>query len=142
MKSSYFFRFKIVVVLGATIVERKAFCHCDKLEKIALPNSLLEVGANAFSWCPKLKFLIIPRSVEKIYAQEGCYDEESDKVSLNLAVLNNDITWLGTDIGEREGYFMVNLFSNKGSATDLMSKTAIGDHGDLNDFAQLANQKV
>ena len=128
---------KTVVILGANTIGWRAFSHCDRLEKVALPNTLEELGRSAFSWCGKLKFLIVPKSVKRICVQSGGLDEETDIVSLNMAVLNDHVEWLDAEAGKHEGYFLCNLFSNKGSSTDVISKLAIGDHGDLSDFSQM-----
>jgi hypothetical protein len=48
-----------------------AFCHCDKLESITIPDGVTHIGKCAFWNCEKLKDVIIPESV--VYIGEDAF---------------------------------------------------------------------
>ena len=66
-----------------------AFCGCESLQSVTIPNSVTSIGYEAFSGCESLQSVTIPNSVTKIgdYAFSGCthLDEPS---RLRLKELN------------------------------------------------------
>ncbi|MGN1138423.1 MAG: leucine-rich repeat protein [Ruminococcus sp.] len=57
-----------------TAVCSDAFYECDYLEKVTLPDSILEIGSNAFDSCTSLKTICLGNSVTRIGAGafSGC----------------------------------------------------------------------
>ena len=46
-----------------------AFCNCESLKEVNLPNTLVEIGMCAFSGCGSLSEIIIPANVKSIGPQ-------------------------------------------------------------------------
>ncbi len=69
-----------------------AFCGQQTLEKITLPDGLLEIGCNAFMDCRKLREIYVPKGVTEIKANtfDNC-------LSLAKIVLPDGIKSLGYD---------------------------------------------
>ena len=57
-----------------TLIAARAFCGCDKLEKIELPNTLASIEEKAFAYCSRLRSVRLPSSLTTINAGvfEGC----------------------------------------------------------------------
>lgn len=55
-------------------IGREAFCECDGLTSVALPNTVTKIESMAFYRCEKLKSISMPNSVKEIglYAFSGC----------------------------------------------------------------------
>ena len=74
-----------------------AFCYCNSLENIELPNSVASIGDYAFYYCESLKNIKIPSSVKDIglNAFNYCYylnievDENNEVYSSEDGVLYN-----------------------------------------------------
>lgn len=64
---------------GATNIGNYAFCDCDRLTNIVIPNSVTNIGNRAFYGCSKLTNAIIPDSVTSIgeYSFYGCISQTS-----------------------------------------------------------------
>lgn len=62
---------EVVVPEGVTAIGGWAFSCCG-IEKVHLPDSLIEIGANAFFGCFSLAYIKIPESVRKIGANCFC----------------------------------------------------------------------
>ncbi len=57
-----------------TEISQDAFCSCDSLTSINIPDSVTEIGEKAFLFCSGLTSISIPDSVTMIgsWAFEGC----------------------------------------------------------------------
>lgn len=51
---------------GTKVICRAAFCNCESLKKIIIPDGLVSIGRSAFSHCSSLSHVNIPRSVTSI----------------------------------------------------------------------------
>ena len=49
-----------------TSINREAFCNCDELTSVTIPNSVTSIGINAFYGCTGLTSVTIPNSVTSI----------------------------------------------------------------------------
>ena len=51
-----------------------AFCYCDSLTSVVIPDSVTEIGSHAFAACYNLTSVVIPDSVTEIgaWAFNGC----------------------------------------------------------------------
>jgi hypothetical protein len=57
---------EIVFVADVTTIGDSAFCGCETLEQIIIPDSTTEIGEYAFSDCENLTSIEIPESITKI----------------------------------------------------------------------------
>lgn len=58
---------KVCTVKDGTVkIGAYAFCQCDKLEEVQLPETVTEIGDHAFNYCKNLCNVNIPNSVTKI----------------------------------------------------------------------------
>ncbi len=67
-----------------------AFAGCDSIERVVLPESIIEIGEGAFSGCSNLKEINIPDSVTKI--GDSAFHRCSSLEEINLP---NSITEIG-----------------------------------------------
>lgn len=70
--------YKLTLLKGSDILEDYAFCDCEDLASISLPENIKSIGRYAFNNCQNLKVLDIPSSVLTIgnSAFENCYSLE------------------------------------------------------------------
>lgn len=70
--------YKLTLLKGSDILEDYAFCDCEDLASISLPENIKSIGRYAFDNCQNLKVLDIPSSVLTIgnSAFENCYSLE------------------------------------------------------------------
>lgn len=70
--------YKLTLLKGPDILEDYAFCDCEDLASISLPENIKSIGRYAFNDCQNLKVLDIPSSVLTIgnSAFENCYSLE------------------------------------------------------------------
>jgi len=89
--------------VGLTDITSSAFSSCTSLWKIALPETIEEIGANAFYECSSLCICKIPDSVASIGngAFRGC-------VNINDFYLSNNISYLGQAFTNCKGRVIVN----------------------------------
>ena len=57
-----------------TLIAARAFCGCDRLESIELPDTLTAVGEKAFAYCSRLSAVRLPSSLTSLSdgVFEGC----------------------------------------------------------------------
>lgn len=58
--------YKLTLLKGPDILEDYAFCDCEDLASISLPESIKSIGKDAFEGCNSLKSIDIPSSVTEI----------------------------------------------------------------------------
>lgn len=58
--------YKLTLLKGSDILEDYAFCDCEDLASISLPESIKSIGKDAFEGCNSLKSIDIPSSVTEI----------------------------------------------------------------------------
>lgn len=70
--------YELTLLKGPDILEDYAFCDCEDLASISLPENIKSIGRYAFNNCQNLKVLDIPSSVLTIgnSAFENCYSLE------------------------------------------------------------------
>ena len=51
---------------GITRIDDYAFCDCEDLSSLIIPNSVKSIGVRSISWCDSLNHIIIPGSVASI----------------------------------------------------------------------------
>ena len=91
-----------------------AFCGCESLHSVTIPNSVTNIGDGAFRWCNSLQSITIPNSVTSIgdYAFWLCK-------SLKSVTIPNSVTSIG------DGAFI--LCESLQSVTISNSVTSIGN---------------
>ena len=55
-----------IIPYGMDVIPSGAFCDCDELERIVIPDSVLKIEKHAFRNCPSLREIFIPQSVSLI----------------------------------------------------------------------------
>lgn len=65
---------KIIINSGVTSIGYDAFCNCEALTHVSIPNSVIDIKSNAFSGCTSLVEINIPSKVTSIqcYTFENC----------------------------------------------------------------------
>ena len=76
-------------------IASKAFCNCDKLTEVILPDGLITIGDNSFYDCDKLKNIVIPDTVTSIGASafHNCD-------ALASVTIGNSVTSIGSSAFE------------------------------------------
>lgn len=76
--------------IPVTSIEKDAFRHCNKLESITMPNSIISIGNFAFYVCSSLTSITIPDSVTNIgfEAFGVCSNLTSIKLSQNIITID------------------------------------------------------
>ena len=74
---------------GAKCIANSAFCYCNSLTSITIPDSVTSIGDHAFAWCDSLRSITIPNGVTSIgdSAFYGC--------SLTSVTIPNSVTSIG-----------------------------------------------
>ena len=75
-----------------TRIEELAFCYCNSLTSITIPNSVTSIGYGAFGSCSSLKSVVIPNSVTSIeyHTFSGC-------TSLTSIAIPNSVKTIGVE---------------------------------------------
>lgn len=75
---------KIIIPDNIVNIDLCAFYECDKLNSVILPEHLVSIGQNAFSYCDVLKSISIPQSVNSIGVEAfiGCDSLTSVRVGM------------------------------------------------------------
>ncbi len=76
-------------------IDENAFCGCQSLERIVIPEGVIKIGYGAFSGCTNLKEVILPESLEEIYS--GAF---SDCISLKSIFIPKNVSRLYGDMFE------------------------------------------
>ena len=79
-------------ITTATRISSYAFCNCDSLTSITIPNSVTSIGDYAFRNCSSLTSITIPNSVTSIgdYAFRNCSSLQYN-IENNLKYLGNSV---------------------------------------------------
>lgn len=74
-------------------IDEDAFCGCQSLERIVIPEGVKKIRYGAFSGCTNLKEVILPESLEEIYsgAFANCISLKSIFIPKNVKELGGDI---------------------------------------------------
>ena len=105
----------ITIPDSVTEIERDAFSGCKGLINITIPDSVTEIGENAFDGCKSLTSITIPDSVTKIGGRAFCYCESLTSITIPDSV---------TSIGDRTFLSCSSLTS----VTIPNGVTSIGDN--------------
>lgn len=72
---------------GTMYIGKEVFWDCKSIEKITIPDSVIEIGDRAFQSCRNLKAIVIPSSVHKIGNKvfSDCYRLENITISNTLS---------------------------------------------------------
>gem|GEM_PF-3661906 len=93
----------IIIEDGITGIPAYSFEYMDKVESVALPNTLLNLSPNAFNSCASLTEIVIPASVEYVDGKWYWY---------RCPNLNN-VYYVGTEEEWNEVYDLTNAFSSE-----------------------------
>ena len=104
-----------VVREGTEVICDGAFCGCESLQSVTIPNSVTSIGYRAFERCESLQSVTIPNSVTKI--EDGAF---SSCNSLQSITIPNSVTSIGD--------YAFELCKSLQSVTIPNSVTSIGDH--------------
>ncbi len=63
-------------------IDSYAFCNCDYLSSIVLPDSITEIGFEAFYNCNSLSFVKLPDSITEIDDEAFSYCDDLEKIAL------------------------------------------------------------
>ena len=67
---------------GTRVICDKAFCYCNGLTSIILPQGVKSIGNGAFSWCEALTSITLPQGVESI--GEGAFEDCDALTSIRI----------------------------------------------------------
>lgn len=75
-----------VIPEGTIVIEENAFCNCDELVNLVIPNTVTKIGEFAFDRCTNLISVVIPSSVTEIgdCAFYGCTGLKTVVIEANL----------------------------------------------------------
>jgi len=75
-----------------TSIEKGAFCDCDSLESVIIPNSVTNIGSQSFWECSSLKSISIPEGVTSIEygAFYGCSSLTSISIPESVTSIERD----------------------------------------------------
>lgn len=94
---------------GVEIIGDGAFCCCDIIVSLVIPDSVKEIGDFAFARSETLEYIEIPDSVNKVGAAVFCYTPlKNIKLSKNIHIL--DVSYDAD--AEGEGFFHCCDFEN------------------------------
>lgn len=102
---------KITVKQGTRVIAARAFCECEHMTEIKLPEGLLTVGYSAFFRCSSLEELIFPDSVTRI---EHLDIVDTDSLYRNTSQLKRVV--LGDGLTE----ITYNMFSGCENLTEVV----------------------
>ena len=84
---------ELKVAYRVTSIGERAFCQCEYLTSIAIPDSVTNIGQEAFEDCFSLEAIVIPNSVTSIgdRAFKGC-------IPLTSVVIPDSVTSIGEEV--------------------------------------------
>lgn len=73
-----------------TAIGYKAFCFCNNLTSIEIPNSIDSISSHAFNGCERLQRVVIPNSVETLFpcAFNSCTNLKSVVIGNSVRVID------------------------------------------------------
>ena len=105
---------------GVKVIENSAFCWCESLTNINIPDSVTNIGDGAFAWCKSLTKITIPSSVVNMNGNlflgwNGDLHNESKAFIYEHQVLfNKDKTTLIAYRSKEKNYIIPNSVTNIG----------------------------
>ena len=78
---------------GTRLIADLAFCACDNLVDIEIPNSVTTIGTMAFDYCANLKSVRIPESINRLQLATfwGCSALTSVTIPSNVKILEGQL---------------------------------------------------
>lgn len=76
-----------VIIMGAIEIGKRAFCVCETMTRLGLPETLVTISDNAFSCCFALDNIILPASLQSIYG------DFHGSARGSVVILNDNLIW-------------------------------------------------
>ena len=105
---------------GVKVIENSAFCWCESLTNINIPDSVTNIGDGAFAWCKSLTKITIPSSVVNMNGNSflgwsgDLYNESKAFVYERQVLFNKDKTTLIAYRSKEKNYIIPNSVTNIG----------------------------
>ena len=105
---------------GVKVIENSAFCWCESLTNINIPDSVTNIGDGAFAWCKSLTKITIPSSVVNMNGNlflgwsGDLYNESKAFVYERQVLFNKDKTTLIAYRSKEKNYIIPNSVTNIG----------------------------
>ncbi len=86
------------------IISSKAFSYCLQVERIIVPESVIEIEDDAFYYCTSLKILTLPSSIQKMSSSAFCSTDAIETVNIDSKLVsyipNSNVKTLNIISGE------------------------------------------
>ena len=80
-------KLRTVIIMGAVEIRESAFCFCEAITKLALPDTLITMKDGALACCHALEEVVLPASLQSVYGDFHCSSRG------RIVVLNDDMIW-------------------------------------------------
>ena len=101
-----------VIIMGAIEIHPYAFSFCQKMNRLALPETLLTIQTAAFACCHELTTVVLPASLRSIYGDFSC------SLRGSIVVLNDNIEWTPANKPMAHGLHAgITIYCNPGSTS-------------------------
>ena len=86
------------------IISSKAFSYCLQVERIIVPESVIEIEDDAFYYCTSLKILTLPSSIQKMSSSAFCSTDAIETANIDSKLVsyipNSNVKTLNIISGE------------------------------------------